>query len=470
MNNKTIVNPFLRIFVLISVLLLVAVIMVIVAFYYIFGITEPEGLSLASWPKTFTSSFSVWMENDAGNIKIKDIGLERLDEYGLWLQVIDEMGKEVFSYNKPDTYPISYSASELIALSTGVYEQEGTVFVNSFEDSGKVWNYMVGFPYIIGKSILYYNGENVRLLSPVFRMGICFLLGIIIVFVLMYVFWLTRHLGKITKGIGNISLRSYIPLSEKGIFREIYKELNKMDMEIYHSDKVQKETKQARQEWIANITHDLKTPLSPIKGYAELLSDNPALESKTVQEYGKIILKNVSHTEKLINDLKLTYQLDAGAIPYKPKEIPLIRYLREVVIDIVNDPAFSGYNIAFESSIQEIMVCVDPDLFRRAVGNVIINALTHNSSETQITICVSFFKKDKVAIIVQDNGIGMSDEEQSKLFNRYYRGTSTREKPEGSGLGLAIAKQIVILHGGEIFVKSKQNVGTEFMICLPLES
>lgn len=470
MNNKTIVNPLLRIFVLTLVLLLVAVMMAIVTFYYIFGITEPEGLSLASWPNTFTGSFSVWMENDAGNIKIKDIGLERLDEYGLWLQVIDETGKEVFSYNKPDTYPISYLASEIIALSTGVYEQDGTVFVNSFEDSGKVWNYIIGFPYIIGKSILYYNGENVRLLSPVFRRGICFLLGSIVVFVFMYVFWLTRHLGKITKGIRNISLRSYIPLSEKGIFSEIYKELNEMDMELQYSDKVQKETKQARQEWIANITHDLKTPLSPIKGYAELLSDNPAPESKSVQEYGKIILKNISYTEKLINDLKLTYQLDLGAIPYKPEEIPLIRYLKEIVIDILNDPAFSDRNIAFESSIQEVTVCVDQDLFRRAMGNLIINAFTHNSLETQITIIVSVNNQDKVFIMVRDNGIGMSDEEQSKLFNRYYRGTSTREKPEGSGLGLAIAKQIVILHGGEISVKSKQNIGTEFIICLPLKS
>ena len=87
MRNKKKQNPFLRIFVLASALLLIAVVIAIGMFYYIFGITEPEGLSLASWPDRFTDNFSVWMENDNGNVKIEEIGLKRLDEYGLWLQI-----------------------------------------------------------------------------------------------------------------------------------------------------------------------------------------------------------------------------------------------------------------------------------------------------------------------------------------------------------------------------------------------
>ena len=79
--------------------------------------------------------------------------------------------------------------------------------------------------------------------------------------------------------------------------------------------KIKEETENARTEWIANITHDLKTPLSPVKGYAELLADNQIAGVETAQEYGKIILKNVSHVEKLLNDLKLTYQIDSGVVP-----------------------------------------------------------------------------------------------------------------------------------------------------------
>ncbi|MCM1119234.1 MAG: HAMP domain-containing histidine kinase [bacterium] len=468
MRSKQKLSPFLRIFILILALLFIAVIGAIGMFYYIFGITEPEGLSLASWPDRFTDNFSVWMGNDNGDITIEEIGLERLDEYGLWLQVIDETGEEVFCHNKPRSYPARYSASELISLRTSAYEQGNTVFVNSYENSGETWSYLIGFPYAIGKHMLYYNGENVGRLSLLFRMGIFFCLCAIILSGVFYGFWLTRQLGKIAKGIRNISMRCYTMLPEKGVFGDIYRSLNKMDTEIRRSDKVGLDTERIRREWIANITHDLKTPLSPIKGYAELLMDSPAPDSETVQEYGGIILKNANHTEKMINDLKLTYQLDSGAVPYHPQAIRLVRFLKELVIDIVNDPAFTNRCIEFENEILECEVCLDIDLFRRAVNNLIVNALTHNPPETKVTISIAADEKKRILICISDNGIGMSDTEQSELFNRYYRGTNTKEKPEGSGLGLAIAKQIIALHNGNISVKSKQGQGTRFTIVLPL--
>lgn len=470
MKTKKKLTPFLRIFVLVSVLLLIAVAIAIGMFYYIFGITEPEGLSLATWPDRFTDNFSVWMENDNGNIKIEKVGLERLDEYGLWLQVIDETGQEVFCYNKPENYSTSYSASELISMRTSNYEQGNTVFVNSFEDSGATWNYLIGFPYAIGKYMLYYNGENVGRLSPVFRMGIFFLLCAIVLFVICYGFWITNHLGKMAEGIGNVLLRSYSSLPEKGIFGEIYGALNKMNEEVRHSDKVQRDTERVRREWITNITHDLKTPLSPIKGYAELLTGDPSPDRKTIQEYGGIILKNANHTEKMINDLKLSYQLDSDSVPYHPQTVRIVRFLKELVIDIVNNPAFNDRDIEFENNIQEFELCFDPDLFRRAMNNLIINALTHNPPETKVTISIDANHQEEVYICISDNGIGISVEEQSELFNRYYRGTNMKEKPEGSGLGLAIAKQIIMLHGGNITVKSRQGEGTQFIIIFPMEN
>lgn len=292
-----------------------------------------------------------------------------------------------------------------------------------------------------------------------------------IIFVIMAIcgFWLIRHLSKIKKGIENISQRTYTRLPEKGIFSEVYGALNKMDMEIRNSDKIQEETNRVRNEWITNITHDLKTPLSPIKGYAELLTGNAEFDKETIQEYGEIILKNVNHTEKLINDLKLTYQLDSGSMPFNPQSVKLVRYMKELVIDIVNDPAFKDRNIVFESNAQDIEICIDADLFRRAMNNLIINALTHNPPETKVTISIDTNSEKEACVYISDNGTGMSEAEQAELFNRYYRGTNTKEKPEGSGLGLAIAKQIIMLHNGDIAVNSKLNEGTQFTIILPAE-
>ena len=187
------------------------------------------------------------------------------------------------------------------------------------------------------------------------------------------------------------------------------------------------ETETTRREWIANITHDLKTPLSLVKGYAELLADNQIAGVETAQEYGKIILKNVSHVEKLLNDLKLTYQIDSGVVPYHPQEVLITRYVKEVVIDIINDPAFSKRIIEFESDGQELIVFLDPDLLRRAIQNIIINALIHNPPDTKIKISIGKSAASVVFISICDNGSGMDEAEQAKLFkpilqrNKYQR-------------------------------------------------
>ncbi len=466
MKSKQKFNPFLCSFAVFSIFVLMMASITIGLFYYIFSIPEPEGLSIASWAQMFTDNFSVWMDYEDENLEVEKIGLDRLDEYELWIQVIDESGQEIFSYNKPESYPTSYPASTLLAFGTSAYENENTVFVSCLEDSTETCSYIIGFPYAIGKYMLYYNGERFTRLLPVVKKIVLSALFIFAVLVFGYVCWISRKLSNITGGIRNVSQRAYIPLKEKGMFRDIFAALNKMDMEIRQSDKIKEETENARTEWIANITHDLKTPLSPVKGYAELLADNQIAGVETAQEYGKIILKNVSHVEKLLNDLKLTYQIDSGVVPYHPQEVLITRYVKEVVIDIINDPAFSKRIIEFESDGQELIVFLDPDLLRRAIQNIIINALIHNPPDTKIKISIGKSAARVVFISICDNGSGMDEAEQAKLFNRYYRGTNTREKPEGSGLGLAIAKQIVVLHGGNISVKSSPDIGTEFIITL----
>lgn len=457
------------------VLLLLIVVLIGIAtamglFYYMFSIPEPEGMSLAHWPQNFTDSFATWATYENGELSIEEIGLKRLDEYGLWIQFIDESGEEIFSYNKPDIYPAKYSASELISFKTSDYAEGYTIFSNSLEDSDETCSYIIGFPYDIGKYMLHYNGDRVARLSPVARIVIFSALGILIISVLTYGFWLSKKLSKITDGIRNIPLRTYEPLKEKGMFSEIYGALNQTDYEIRRADRVNEETETQRREWIANITHDLKTPLSPIKGYAEILADSSDKDKQTIQEYGSIILKNITHTESLINDLKLTYQLDSGAIPFNPQKVRITRCVKEWVIDIINDPAFSDRDIAFESNVPELYADIDSALFRRAVTNLILNALTHNPAETKVSVALDTNKNGSILLSIRDNGKGLSESERSRLFERYYRGANTKEKPEGSGLGLAIANQIVTLHGGRITVKSELGVGTEFTIHIPAEN
>jgi len=145
----------------------------------------------------------------------------------------------------------------------------------------------------IGSTLVYFNIARFQRLSPVFDFVIGAVLFGFVAFCATYVIWLSRTVSKITKGIKDISLRKYQPLKESGIFSEIYDALNKMDMDIRDSDKLRNETESVRREWITNITHDLKTPLSPIKGYAELLTDNLILfltpYRSTLPQFGSYI-------------------------------------------------------------------------------------------------------------------------------------------------------------------------------------
>jgi len=321
----------------------------------------------------------------------------------------------------------------------------------------------------IGGTLAYFNVARIQRFFHAFDFVIGVVLFCFASFCIGYVVWLSRMVSRITKGIKDISSRKFRPLKESGLFSEIYGALNKMDMDIKDSDKLRDETERARREWITNITHDLKTPLSPIEGYAELLSDNEKIETQTAQEYGTIILKNAAHAEKLINDLKLTYQLASGAIPFNPQKIRISRFLKETVIDIVNDPVFTERDIQFDSAMPEMEIFFDAGLLCRAVQNLVVNALVHNEADTQVRISVTAKSSDTIGIHIRDNGKGISEAEQKRLFERYYRGTNTTERSEGSGLGLAIADRIIKLHGGSIAVTSKPDEGTEFIISLPVK-
>ena len=207
--------------ILFAVLCVILIVGAIGMFYYVFAIPEPEGFSLASWPDTFTDNFSAWIEEKGGAVGVKQIGVERLDNYGLWVQIVDEGGREIYAHNKPDHYPDRYSMAELVALAESKYENGNTVFISSVAVSDRTINYVVGFPYAVGKYILYYNGENVARLSPFTKNAVLFSFCVVVLFAFVYAFWLSGKMSTMIGGIRSIREGSYEPLKETGVFSEI---------------------------------------------------------------------------------------------------------------------------------------------------------------------------------------------------------------------------------------------------------
>ncbi|MFT3982843.1 MAG: HAMP domain-containing sensor histidine kinase [Lachnospiraceae bacterium] len=449
--------------------LLGAIIAAIGLLFLLVTVQTPDGSMIKSdWPKSFTEDFSSQIIFIDDKALVKQPGIELLQENGIGLQILDHSGYEIISYQKPEQADDTYSSTELLYLyQTGQLENsETTSFIGTVTNNGNDYSYILHFPVKISKIMMYLNAERFTGGKTIIIFIVGSLFMVILVSGIIYGFWTTRIMGRLTASIREIATRSYLPIQADGTFRDIYDSLNTLDIEIKASDRLREQTEKIREEWIANITHDLKTPLSPIKGYAEILQENGSKTEEQCGRYARVMLKNVAYMETLIDDLKLTYQLENDMIPLKRQEQNFIRFLRELVIDILNNPEYESHTIHFETTEETILFSFDRTLLTRAFQNLMINAFVHGAENTELTLQISV-SDTILQVIVSDNGKGMTAEETGLLFQRYYRGSNTEHKPEGTGLGLAITKSIVELHGGTISVSSRPGIGTAFQIQFP---
>ncbi|RHB46074.1 sensor histidine kinase [Enterocloster aldenensis] len=458
-----------HIYVIFFLSLLGAVLLAGCLFFLTITVQKPDGRVVRSdWPKRFTEEFKEQIIFVDMVPQIKQSGMSALLDNGIGIQLLDASGCEIFSYQKPQQANTSYSGMDLLQLNqTGRMDGNGlTACISMVTNSENEYIYILYFPVDISKVTMYLNGERFTggkaMILPI--LSVLFLL--VLISGVLYGFFTTRAMKRLTTAIRDISDRRYIPIQDSGVFSNLYHSLNSLNAEIRASDQLRAQTEKMREEWISNITHDLKTPLSPIKGYAEILGESDVISKGQCRRYAGIIHKNVSYIETLIDDLKLTYQLENGMLPISREKQDIVRFLKELAIDILNTPEYENRTIHFECTENPVFYSFDQTLFTRAFRNLIINAFVHGDETTEIALRVSA-SDTELKIDVSDNGKGMGEEMTGHLFDRYYRGTNTGKKPEGSGLGLAIAKGIIELHGGMISVASILGVGTTFqIICL----
>lgn len=427
---------------------------------------DPSGNRVKnSWPEEYTRNFSVFFDLDDGVPEISRAGIKSLDANRLWIQILDENGKEVFAHNTTHMQAKQYSPIDFLTLYQGGEKTNETVFVDRVTTSAGVWTYVIGFPMHMTKVTMLLNGEGFTGGKPVVMMLASAAALLMLVGGGLFGLWMMRHMKEMTRAIGQISYRLYEPVQRGGPFREIYDSLNQMNSELLKSDHESAQNEVMREEWITNITHDLKTPLSPIRGYGEMLADpdHPLSAGQRVR-YGQIIVRNTAYAEKLVNDLKLTYQLKNNMLPLDKKERNLVRFLKELVIEMLNHPAYADRTIRFDTDRESILFHFDETLFKRAMTNLIENALIHNDKNT--VIHVSLQVDHQIILKIKDDGSGLTPQEKERLFERYYRGANTRERAGGTGLGMAIAKQIIEIHGGKILAESQPGEGTCIVITL----
>lgn len=459
---KTIFNLYSKFF----IIFIISIFICIGLITYLLQVSIGNENRWSSEPISITADFSKKIYFKDGKPLLTASGIQELNKYKLCFQIVDENGYVVNGYNMPAGALLHYSPIEIINL----YKNQGnlgnyTMFVGSVKNNGQGWTYILGFPAKISKITIYMNYDKASQIKFV-------VLGIFILIMLLITIYAVRinhTLANLITGIKKIASNSYVSMNKNGLYKEVYSTLNLLNDKLIAAEAERKRNETLREEWIANISHDLKTPLSPIKGYSEILADSKyTVTSEDAKKYAEIMLKNAENLESIIENLNFTYQLKNGMLPVNRKEGNIARLLKEVVISILNHPKYEGRTILFDAPAAGVSFNFDSTLLKRAFTNLLYNSVIYNAEDTIIKVSIK--EEDKIYMKLEDNGKGIEEEALKKLFERYYRGTNSEVNVKGSGLGMAIAKQIIEAHGGKISVESTINVGTTINIEFPKET
>ena len=220
-------------------------------------------------------------------------------------------------------------------------------------------------------------------------------------------------------------------------------------------------------ELISNISHDLKTPITAIKGYVEGIMDGVADTPEKMDRYIKTVYNKANDMNVLINELSLYSKIDSNIIPYNFEKININSYFKDCVDEIGADLEQRGMMFSYRNyCAANVMVTADPEQLKRVINNIINNACKYNNkAKGKVGITLTEYDR-KVQVAIKDNGIGISKEDLPHIFRRTYRADMSRNSAGGSGLGLSICKKIIEEHGGEIWAESKLRAGTTIFFTL----
>jgi len=422
----------------------------------------------ATSPETFTRELQQHVQLSGMLAGITDDGKRQLEEHNAWIQILDESGQVLYQYRQPAQLPNRYTPVEIVQMyKYQEVNKDTTVYVGEASIDDRRLSYLVGIenPYLERHVISVDHRSFLMLL----RAGlIVFALDIVIALVVGYLFSkkLTQPLQTLIGGIRSLANQEAYPkLVERGIYRGVFQNMNLLSFRLMETDRERKKLDRMKEEWVGNISHDLKTPLSSIKGYAEMLKDpDYSFTWEEVREYAAIIEKKSMYIHDVIEDLNLSTRLRNMDFALDRKRVNLTALLRNVVIDVLNDQRYADRHIEFEAGPEDVMQDLDEILFRRVIYNLLYNAVVHNDEQVHVT--VSLESGEQTRIVIRDNGKGIRAEELERIFDRYYRGTNTGAAHKGSGLGMAIARDIVEAHGGEIQVLSEAGKGSAVVITI----
>lgn len=415
----------------------------------IFGIT---------FYKTFTQDYgqtspTAMLETAAAASTIHGISEEaaqQLRQYHIWAIYLDAAGKCSWSLDLPEAVPDNYTIQDVALFSKG-YIADYPVFIQTTQDGLLV----LGYPKDSYMKITpnYLSLDSIRIL-PLFMAGLL-AVDLLLMFLAYYFSKrrIVKNTGPIAAAIETLSDGKPVSLRVQGDLSGLADSVNKASCVLSRQSK-------ARANWISGVSHDIRTPLSIIMGYAGRIAGDGSVGG-TVREQARVIQQHSRKIRDLVQDLNLVSQLEYEMQPICKQEHRLSKLLRSYLAELFNTGIDGAYDVDIEIApeAESFTLECDARLMLRAIDNLVQNSIRHNPKGCHILIRLEYTSA-VCLLMVQDDGVGLSEEKLQELKEKPHYLESADERLDlRHGLGLVLVRQITAAHGGKMEIDSKPGRG-----------
>lgn len=299
---------------------------------------------------------------------------------------------------------------------------------------------------------------------------------IILVFTALSVgLWIYRSIAvplvklkKATKNIKEGNLDFVLEVEGNDEFSQLCQDFEEMRKRLKESTEEKILMDKENKELISNISHDLKTPITAVKGYVEGIMDGVADTPEKMDRYIRTIYNKANEMDRLINELTFYSKIDTNRIPYTFNKIHISDYFEDCVDELSVELDSSGISLTYFNYLEEdAVVIADAEQLKRVINNIISNSLKYMNKPKGVINIRLRDVGDFIQIEIEDNGKGIAQKDLANIFERFYRTDASRNSSKGgSGIGLSIVKKIMEDHGGQVWATSKEGTGTTMYLAL----
>lgn len=386
---------------------------------------------------------------------------ELLRNSHIWAVYLDTEGNRVWDIDAPDQIPDHFTVQDVAVFAKG-YLADYPVFIRNTEDGMLILGYpQDSYMKLPGN---YYSLRSIKAF-PFFILGI--LAADFTILFLAYYFSkrkILKNARPIITSIETLADGRPASLLVRGELSEIADSINKASSIINLQNK-------ARANWISGVSHDIRTPLSMIMGYAERIAQKKSAEPR-IREEAEIIRRQSIKIRELVQDLNLVSRLEYEMQPLHKEPVSLAGLLRSYTAELLNTgfPDEYSLNIVITPMAETIFFPCDARLISRAIGNLVQNSIRHNPGGCGITLTLGCTDKN-ISLSVSDNGAGISNEKLRELNEKPHYMESMDDRLDlRHGLGLILVHQIVNAHKGTMRIESKEQKGCEVILDFPIRS